>query len=224
MKTPKSTRLDTGKAGFAPFRPAELLLMGVAIALAWRVFAQGREVRIVHSQLQRTDSAFRAVQSRADVLMSDSKHYLNVFEVSRLEPLVLLEGLDLDSNRVSLATRSLRVPTVIYSIDPDCAPCLANLPVIQELQRRSHCDVRLIGVVASDPQLIDDARRKHRIGFTVLRSASGAAWKLFPLADAPLLVMLEPQGRVLGWWRGMLSASDKTDVERKLRNACQSGR
>lgn len=166
----------------------------------------------------RLPSPKRVVHVRSIGIERSSESFLEV--LASLGSQTLLEGTDLDSNSVVLRPQRSGMPVVIYSVDPDCKPCISNIPFLNELMAERACPVNVLGVLARNPHLIDEARRLHSVGFPILRVSSGRAWSIFPLAESPTLVALDASGHVIDWWQGELTLRDKEQVRSELRASC----
>ena len=132
-----------------------------------------------------------------------------------------LEGEVLDSSKFVLRLDSSRVPVLLYSIDPECPPCLATLPFIKELSQDNECPVRVIGIGINNWVGLKDLKQSHAIRFPILSQAQGEAWSLFPINASPSTTLIGPLGRVQGWWRGFLADSEKAEIKRLIRTSCQ---
>src|SRR3970040_2398480 len=104
----------------------------------------------------------------------------------------MLRGYDLDSNQISITFRDLRRPLLLYSIDPQCVPCLDNVPFLNQIA--SLCGVSVVGIGVANLHSLDQFRLTERTLFPVLRGTQGSVWELLPLAQSPVIVVMNPGG------------------------------
>jgi hypothetical protein len=202
------------------FGVIELVLVIISLGLVWKVHALSSKLQAVTPRLVLLDSIARFETSRAQALETDRKLLRALSRTASLGSQVLLEGTDLDSNTIVVRPQGNGVPLVIYSVDPDCRPCISNIPFLNELLTQTVCPVNVVGVLARNPHLIDEARRLHSVSFPILRASSGRAWSIFPLAESPTLVGVNADGSVIDWWRGELTTNDKERIRSELRASC----
>ncbi len=206
------------------FGAMELVLVIISLGLVWKVHDLSSNLREVTPRLVVLDSIARSQISRVQVLETDRTLLRALSRTVSLGSQVLLEGTDLDSNRIVIRPRHNGIPLAIYSVDPDCRPCISNIPFLNELRTQALCPVTVVGVLARNPHLIDEARRRHSVSFPILRVSSGRAWSIFPLAESPTLVGLNANGIVIDWWRGELTTNDKERIRSELQASCSGHR
>ena len=202
------------------FGAIELVLVIISLGLAWKVYNLSSKLRTVTPRLVLLDSIARSETSRAQALRTDRTLLRALSRTASLGSQVLLQGTDLDSNTIVVRPPGDGVPLVIYSVDPDCRPCISNIPFLNELMAQPVCPVTVVGVLARNPHLIEEARRLHSVSFPILRVSSGRAWSMFPLAESPTLVGINADGSVIDWWRGELTTNDKERIRSELRASC----
>lgn len=177
--------------------------------------------------MARLQSSLDSARSSSQSTESDATMYQALALHSQIRPFTLLSGLTADGAPLSLDLGDLDGLTILYSIDPTCVACTANLPFVDTLDSIvSHtggrgCSVNATGILVApehETGLLPEFR-----GIRLMVSASGAAWDALPLEQSPLLVLLRAPGSVIGSWRGVLSVSDQEDVLARSLAACREG-
>lgn len=181
-----------------------------------------RRWRSIAMERDSGSSDMASLGSRLERSQSDLRLYSNIVANSRLSKRVTLVGQDLDSSVVNVRLDSSKVPILLYSIDPECASCLATLPFIKAVSRRSDCGVRVIGIAVNNWSELESLRKREDITFPILRQARGEAWVLFPINASPSTTLIGPLGRVQGWWRGLLNDTAKAEIDSLIAKSCRS--
>jgi cytochrome c biogenesis protein CcmG, thiol:disulfide interchange protein DsbE len=110
-------------------------------------------------------------------------------------------------------------PVILNFFAAWCDPCHAELPLLAQVARRDAGRVDVVGVDMQDNRdlathLLSDADVTFPAGYDPDRSVS-AQWQVDGL---PVTVFIAPDGRVVDYHRGQLSAADLSGrVDRLLR-------
>ncbi|HLE04710.1 MAG TPA: hypothetical protein VI729_08915 [Anaerolineales bacterium] len=196
-------------------------LVCLAVLVVFRAYADHRRIHLLRGELGRLSDQFDAVAARRKEAERDLLYFKRLAAHSSLDANVMLRGYDLDSNQISITFRDLRRPLLLYSIDPQCVPCLDNVPFLNQIA--SLCGVSVVGIGVANLHSLDQFRLTERTLFPVLRGTQGSVWELLPLAQSPVIVVMNPGGRVGGWWVGRLSLEAEREVAKSLGTACPSG-
>jgi len=203
------------------FRPLEVA--AVLISLAAIVLIRNRTVesRILAERVQIAETAVNSEAGRARDFLRQIKEFKQLARHSRLDTTVRISGLDLDSNQVNVDFGSGRSPLVLYSIDPSCASCLANMPFVDSIAQNFRvCRTSVIGVLTTSRDKLSKLESERRPSFPVLQEASGTAWEVLPLTVSPHLILIGPSGKFGGWWAGELTDSTRAEITASLATAC----
>lgn len=211
MSAPRKSRI--------PIRWTEWLLAAVAAVALWQLYLKREAIEGLQRELGIVSAELQQMFVHRSSLEHDLHYYKQVALQSELEPYITLEGIDLDSVRFFLRPRDLDRPLVLYSIDPACPACIANLPFLLELAAKGPCRTQVVGVAVAGWAELEQFRRRHGVVFPVLRQAWGEAWAILPIAGSPMTVVLGPKGSVKGWWAGRLTTEAQNEI-RKLLGSC----
>lgn len=98
-----------------------------------------------------------------------------------------------------------------------CGGCLAEMDTLQALSQRWPDKLVVVGV-NTDPDAVDIAPllAKHGISYPVLRDRLKITQERYQVIGTPTSVLIDGDGRVLGWHQGMRKPDELRTVLRQL--------
>lgn len=200
----------------ARLRASEAILAVAALVIATMSLHAHRRAEYNAAVLSnRIDSLRR----RSALLAHDVTYLRRWAQVTRASDSISLKGTWINGGTVSFDLSALPHALLIYSLNPACSSCFRNLPFISRVRSQSSCPVSVIGVLVASPKAVE-AIRRERIGLPLITESSGPAWSVLPLSSSPSTTVIAPEGRLVGWWTGILSAADEQEISSALAATC----
>lgn len=190
---------------------AELLL---AVVLGFSLLRIASLRRTVHATRAQQDSVrTEALRDRAELQAERAKlrSFATLAAQGRVHVPVTLSGWDTDSTPFSLNLAQLRHPVLLFTVDPQCAACARMLPIVDSIQREG-CILQVVGVGLRSRISLQDLKRERSLSFPLILGVPGSTWELFPFEIVPAMVLVGPQGRLLGSWTGVLSPAQLAEL------------
>jgi thiol-disulfide isomerase/thioredoxin len=106
--------------------------------------------------------------------------------------------------------------TVLVATSSQCAPCKADIPDYQALERSAQNDFRVVYVTSDDQKSSQEFFRRNGLTSLVLFSQRFAQ---YGLSEAPALQVVNQQGVILYWFDGHLNPERKELLYATLRSA-----
>jgi peroxiredoxin len=105
---------------------------------------------------------------------------------------------DLRGDAVSLRDLNQRGVTLVNFWASWCAPCKAEVPILNQLQHKlSSAGVTVVGVSVEEPKAVVDAFvRKHHIEYPVLLDSDASVSRRYGLIGMPMNVIVDRKGVV----------------------------
>lgn len=103
--------------------------------------------------------------------------------------------------------------TVVLFISTHCRFCADSLPFYKRLAELSEQSGFRVVIAASEPEaLMSDYLRKNAVKVTAVRTVPP---ELFKVAATPTIIVADRDGKVAGYWRGLLNGRER-EVETAL--------
>lgn len=197
-------------------RKFEIFLLVLALALATFALNNKRSYRVNEREFGRMRDSLNQELSQGKEQIS---YLLAWLAASHADTSIQLAGTTTKGDSISLSLATGAFPTVLYSMDPSCSSCLANIPYLSALARQKPCGTRVVGVLSASDET-GAAFDSMGVAFPILTKSSGKAWRVLPLVSAPTTFVILPGGKLQGWWRGELTLSQKRNIDTKLARSC----
>lgn len=118
---------------------------------------------------------------------------------------------DFDDNPVELAS-FLGRPLVINFWASWCVPCLAEMPGFERVYQRRQAEVDFLGINLQDePAAAQAVIRQTGITYRVARDVDGSVFIALQGYGMPTTVFVSPEGEVLNFQTGEISAAELED-------------
>lgn len=152
----KPTRLSYRlMSRFPRFRWTEVAFAALAIVLMWRLYEDAEIIWQLRGNVASLSRELEMLARRRIEVERDLLHYKRIAARSSLDPSITLHGVTLESSDMFVRFSELRHPVLLYTVDPDCLPCMVNLPFINRISTEKTCGTRVVGIAVADWDLLD---------------------------------------------------------------------
>jgi peroxiredoxin len=152
-----------------------------------------------------------------------------LLEMERIEaPSIVLQAADFEGQLLSGGTfqlREQRGKVVFLNFWATwCAPCLKEMPDMQELQAELEDEIVVLAVgMGEDAERITKFQRKHNFQFAILPDPEMEVTQLYGVRNIPITYLIDPKGVVIGRALGPREWTKPALVEFFREQASQAG-
>lgn len=192
----------------------------IFVLLFSAIFLWYRSSRDLRFKLQQVIVQRDSIQFGLNEARNDASRFRSLAKYSVLDTSVELVGVFENETLKVLKKGSERIrPTILYSMDPACASCTANLPFVDSITTVAPCPIQLVGVFVAS-----EAKQRNAFtglsNFPIVVNASGSAWEALSLHEVPILSVIGRSRGVRGIWSGALTPTDKGKILHAVRDIC----
>lgn len=118
---------------------------------------------------------------------------------------------DVNGRTVTLDFKSFAVPTVLYVFSPSCRWCERNSQSVAFLAKHAN-GYRVVGISLAREGLVNFVER-NQVLMPVYTDLPKAMITSYHLGTTPETIVISPDGKVLGDWRGAYTGGTKSVIE-----------
>lgn len=178
-------------------------------------------VRLSHSQ----GAIYGELEAARQVVASQSGDLAMLRQLAYGSAMVegtFLTGVDAEGRSHAVDLAKPHAPLLLAVVNPDCPACREELPRVATSFSQRGCDSgNALGLGIGDSRAVGEFAASTNVTFPVLLESSGSAWRTLPLDVSPMLLLLEPDGRIAHVSNGLMTESEWSNFNTWLDENCQ---